>query len=428
MTKHILSLALVCGLAHNLSAQGSLSLDSCRRLAHTRNIRHEQKKIELDMATETRKAAFTNFFPSLSASAMHLRSANSLLDKTLALPVPGVPPISISIPGKASYAGLSLTQPIFAGGRIVNGNKLAKLGEEVAKLSIVKDQRDLDKQTDEYYWQIVRLQQEHKSIEAMEATLGSVRRDVESAVKAGVTTKNDLLRVQLREDELASAKLKLQHGVSTLKLLFAQHLGISTTGLELDHQLDKIASPLALYVDPEVALSQRIETEMLSKSVEAKRLSTKIERGKLLPSVALGGSYSYSNFAGEGKTNGVAYIGVSVPISDWWGGSHNLKKKRLEEKQSLLEQENNRQLMLIQIQKAWTDLEEAYKQTAITERSRGLAEENMRMMSEGYRSGVRTLSELLEAQSLLESAHTKHTQSLADYRLREGEYLRTVGK
>ncbi len=67
-------------------------------------------------------------------------------------------------------------------------------------------------QTDAYYWQVVSLRDNLSTIEAVERQLEEIHRQVELSVKAGLVTTNDLLRVELRRQEIASDRLKVETG------------------------------------------------------------------------------------------------------------------------------------------------------------------------------------------------------------------------
>ena len=87
--------------------------------------------------------------------------------------------------------GITAVQPVFAGLKIVNGNKLARLGEEVGRLQLQKTESEVREQTDAYYWQVVSLRDNLSTIEAVERQLEEIHRQVELSVKAGLVTTND---------------------------------------------------------------------------------------------------------------------------------------------------------------------------------------------------------------------------------------------
>ena len=67
----------------------------------------------------------------------------------------------------------------------------------------------------------------------MERQLAEIRRQVELSVKAGLVTNNDLLRVELRQQEIASNRLKVENGLKVSKMLLAQHIGVDQRGFDV---------------------------------------------------------------------------------------------------------------------------------------------------------------------------------------------------
>jgi outer membrane protein TolC len=79
------------------------------------------------------------------------------------------------------------------------------------------------------------------------------------------------------------------------------------------------------------------------------------------------------------------------------------------------------------MQKAWNDVQEAYQQLQIAQRSIEQAEENLRLNRNYYQAGTCKMSDLLEAQLLYQQACDKQTDAYADYHYKLLEYrLATV--
>ena len=318
-------------------------------------------------------------------------------------------------------------QPVFAGGQIVNGNKLAKVGAEASELQLRLSENEVEKTTEQYFWQLASLQEKMKTIAAVEELLNGINKDVTVAVKAGVAMRNDLLQVQLRQNEVESQKVKLQNGISVLQMLLAQYCGLKSTDFQLSYDVNT-AMTLAARHDHQQALYNTTEYQLLNKQVEAARLQTRMEVGKNLPTVAVGAGYNYHNLMDRDHTFGMIFATVAVPISDWWGGSHAIKRRNLELQKAQEQLDDNAQLLKIRMQKAWNDVEEAYQQLTIADRSIEQAEENLRLNRDYYQAGTSRMSDLLEAQLLYQQALDKRTDAFADYQNKVIEYRQAVGE
>ena len=130
------------------NAQKLYTLEECRTLAleNSAKMKKSKKKktsrFEVEVAKQTSKEAFTNYFPNVSAVGAIFKASEGMAQMDMALPVPGIPPLSMEMLKKGKTAGVTLVQPVFMGGRIVNGNKLANIGKQVSEyqLSLTEDQ------------------------------------------------------------------------------------------------------------------------------------------------------------------------------------------------------------------------------------------------------------------------------------------------
>ena len=156
------------------------------------------------------------------------------------------------------------------------------------------------------------------------------------------------------------------------------------------------------------------EYSLLQKQVEAAKLQKKMAVGKNLPSVAVGAGYNYHNLLDNDRTFAMVFATLSVPISDWWGGSHAVKHKKIELQKAQEQLEDNAQLLGIRLQKTWNDADEARQLVEIASRGIKQAEENLRLNRDYYRAGTSTMSNLLEAQLLYQQACDRHTEAYAD--------------
>ena len=451
--KKILSIIL-CFVCCNFVAAQTYSLQQLKDSALHNNIAMRSARLDIDAASQQRKEAFTNYFPNVSGTGLWFNANKGMAQTELNLSEKITPelgmalaqslpaealaalgnPISISMMKNGTIGSLMAVQPIFAGGQIINGNKLAKVGEDVSRLQLQLSENEVLKQTEQYYWQLVSMQQKMKTVEAVEALLQDIHKDVDVAVRAGVAMKNDLLQVQLRQNEIESQKLKLNNGISIVSMLLAQYCGLSYSEefkVKSEESLNpetSMAEANASLINHQSSLQSLPEYQLLQKQVDAAKLQRKMEVGKNLPSLGIGASYNYHNLLENDHTFGMVFATVSVPISDWWGGSHAIKRRKLQQQKAVEQLKDNSELLKIRMQKAWNDAQEAYQQLGIAHRSIEQAEENLRLNRNYYRAGTCRMSDLLEAQMLYQQACDKHTDAYADFQNKLLEYRQSVGQ
>ena len=443
--KKILSI-IALGCSISVSAQ-TYTLEQLKDAALRNNITVRNAQRSVEAAQQQRKEAFTKYFPNVSGTGLWFNANKGMAQTTvnpseIMSPEIGASlaqifppealaalanPISISMMKNGTIGSLMALQPVFAGGQIINGNKLAKVGEDVSRLQLQLSENEVEKTTEQYFWQLASLQEKMKTINAVDTLLADIHKDVDVAVRAGVAMRNDLLQVQLRQNDVESQRLKLQNGISIVRMLLAQYCGLDQTEFTLDYQTE-LSSPLPQKQDHSQVLLGTAEYQLLGKQVEATSLQKKMTVGQNLPSVAVGAGYNYHNLLENDHTFGMVFATVSVPITDWWGGSHAIKRKKIEYQKAVDEQHDKAQLLQIRMQNAWNNVEEARQQLDIAKRSIEQAEENLRLNRNFYRAGTSKMSDLLEAQLLYQQSLDRRTDAYADYQNKLLEYRQATGQ
>jgi len=443
--KKILSI-IALGCSISVSAQ-TYTLEQLKDAALRNNITVRNAQRSVEAAQQQRKEAFTKYFPNVSGTGLWFNANKGMAQTTvnpseIISPEIGASlaqifppealaalanPISISMMKNGTIGSLMALQPVFAGGQIINGNKLAKVGEDVSRLQLQLSENKVEKTTEQYFWQLASLQEKMKTINAVDTLLADIHKDVDVAVRAGVAMRNDLLQVQLRQNDVESQRLKLQNGISIVRMLLAQYCGLDQTEFTLDYQTE-LSAPLPQKQDHSQALLGTAEYQLLGKQVEATSLQKKMTVGQNLPSVAVGAGYNYHNLLENDHTFGMVFATVSVPLTDWWGGSHAIKRKKIEYQKAVDEQHDKAQLLQIRMQNAWNNVEEARQQLDIAKRSIEQAEENLRLNRNFYRAGTSKMSDLLEAQLLYQQSLDRRTDAYADYQNKLLEYRQATGQ
>lgn len=433
-------------------------LQALQQAAIQNNRKLQSSRIAVQMAQEDRKQAFTNYFPSIQAAGGVFQGFHHLVQVDVGESLFaqfGMPPITISAIKKGALVNAMAVQPVFAGGQIVNGNRLARLQEEIRQLQLQMSERDISLQVARLYWQVVALKANIGTLDAADRQLAEVHKFTSDYAAAGLTTRNDVLRVELKQQELASSRLQLQNGIALSEMALAQLCGaptatvpavspadsatvpaVSPAGSKGGEQtlidslisrigadtckLAEVSTPLPLGEGLGVGL--RIESLLSRKAVDAAALQVKMERGKYMPTAAIGISDMYYNMMAKNVNNGVVFATVAVPISAWWGGSHAIRKAKLAQQKAANDYEDTVEKLRLDNQTAWNNLQESLSQITIAEKSIVSAEENLRMSLDQYKAGTLPLIDLLDAQTLRQQAADRLIEARANYQLRLAEY------
>lgn len=440
MQKIMISAALLMGCL-SLHAQRVLTLEQCRDAALNHNIAVRSANRSYAKAREQQKEAFTKYFPTVAAAGFTYHankdvvrgdintsdvipaSIASSIPEAIASMIPSTVPIGLMRNGTA--AGLTAVQPVFMGGQIVNGNKLAKVGVTAADLQRQLSEREVRLATNQYYWNVVTLQEKLRTLQQTQQMLRSLEKDVQTAVSAGVALRNDLLQVQLKENQTEAAILEVANGIKESRLVLAQYIGLpdsafAVSGFEAADST--FAMPVALRKDPSVAAANMTESRLLEQNVQGAVLNRKLEVGKHLPAVAVGAGYDYTRMVHKDNSFGMVFATVAIPISDWWGGSHAIRRRKMEEQEAREQLADKQQLLSIKVEKGWDDVTVAYRKTLIARRSIEQSQENLRLNEQFYHAGTGKMTDLLDAQRQVQQSRDGWVEAVAAYQLRLAEY------
>lgn len=440
MQKTILSAALLMGCL-SLHAQRVMTLEQCRDAAINHNIAVRSANRSLEKAQEQKKEAFTKYFPTVAAAGFTYHSSKdvvrgdintsdvipssiaSSIPEAIATMIPSSVPVGLMRNGTA--AGITAVQPVFMGGQIVNGNKLAKVGVTAADLQRQLSEREVRLTTNQYYWNVVTLQEKLHTLQQTQQMLRSLEKDVNTAVKAGVALRNDLLQVQLQENQVEAAMLEVNNGMKASRQVLGQYIGLSDSAFVVSGMEAKDSTfvlPVAMRKDPSVAAANMTESRLLEQNVQGTVLNRKLEVGKNLPSVAVGVGYDYMCLVHKDNTFGMVFATVAIPISSWWGGSHAIRRRKIEEQEACEQLADKQQLLSIKVEKGWDDVTVAYRKTLIAQKSIEQSRENLRLNQQFYHAGTGKMTDLLEAQRQVQQSRDQWVEAVAAYQLRLAEY------
>ncbi len=420
-----------------IAAQIILTLDQCKQLARENNISLRSARNNIEQAEEQRKQAYTNYFPQVSAMGAGMAANKHLMqmemnfpaEMSAMLPAGASMPSSMGMIKNGVVGNVMAMQPIYVGGQIINSNRLAKVGVEASRIQLEASEDEVEQTTEQYFWRVVSLKEKLVTLGTVHKMLEQMEKDVTVSVNAGVTTRNDLLQVQLKVNEVESQMLQVENGLAICKQLLAQYIGKNGEVIDVSEPVSyEKTLMLPQHQDHAAALAATPQYRLLEKNVEATCLQHKMKLGENLPTVSGGAVYTYNNLVGEGRGVGMLVATVSIPISGWWGGSHAIKKQRLAYEQARDQMADASEKLVINMNNCWANVETSYKQLAIARKSIEQSEENLRLNNDYYRAGTTTMSDLLDAQSSYQQSRDQYVDAYIEYQQNLLKYRQATGQ
>ena len=432
----MLGIVVTLSFAGQARAQRVLTLDSCRSLAKEHSRILQQKDEEIKAAHAKKQQVMTNFFPQVAARGVYLHMQKELhlidWDKPLGH-------LNFLIPERLRHLGtvdlrnlwvgnVTAIQPLFLGGKIISGYKMASLAERLQGELRQTAETEVETKLDETYWQVVSLRSKERLLDQLVRLLEQTVKDVDASIDAGVATKADGLSVRTKLSEAEVKRSQVVNGLELSRMLLADLCGLSEdeplTLAEQGHLQELLLStqtaPIARDEDSEAAIERRSEIRSLRlvDSIYSKRVN--MESASLFPKLYGVASYSTTNpnsFQGQKKEfAGQYYLGLmlEVPISDLFSGTFKRRQAKAEHRVKQLELAEARSKINLQIKQALRTADDARRAYATALSAVKMAEENMRYAKAGYDEGVIPLLNYTMAQTAWMSAQ----DSLIDAQIR----------
>lgn len=457
--KHIFSVFfLVLAMSSNsVCGQRVLSLSELRDLAIQNNNELKVATQEERVAYYQKKEAFLQYFPKLSATGSYLRNQkdiyllNSSVIPTSSITVP-LPSGNVDIPtgpiNETLYegghldikniwvAGISLTQPLFTGGRIVTYNDITKNAEELARSKKDTQLQDIISELDASYWQTVSFAEKKRLTESYLNLLKKMTSDIKIMHEEGVATKADVLSVVVKMNEADVSNTKVSNGLALSRMQLNQ-----LSGLPIEEQITLVDEGNQLMIENidsdvpsvEEALHNRSEIKSLELATKIYKGKEKIARAEFMPTVGFTANYLWTNpnsFNGfQNKMNGMWTIGVvaSLPLNIFTS-SAKLNAAKAETMAHEFQLEEAKEKIELQVNQASFKLSEAYKTYEMALRNMENADENLRYANAGFEEGVISASDALAAHTAWLSAHSEIIDSQIDIKLCKVYLNKSLGR
>lgn len=415
-----------------LAAQSlSLTRDMCREMAlsHNEDLRRAEnavKQSELDC-----KIATTAYLPKFDASATALYM------------LPDIDMMGAKLQNRGTYmAGIQLVQPIYAGGKITAGRKLARIGRDVAREQLRMSRMDVIAEADNAYWTFIAVSDKVRLMQSYVNMIDTLYSQTQVAVEAGMATDNDLLRITAKRSEILYQQQKASNGADLCRMALCNVIGVELgTEIVAADSLPECEMPGRLDTD----ISARPELHLLEKQLEARRQQVNLVRGDFLPVVGLSLGYNYygnirmKGMADVGGGNYVPYsqeyrdgiamgvLSVSIPLFHWGEGMKKVRKARIDVENADLELHHTENLLDLQARQAATNLRDGWMMISAAKTALEQAEENLRVMNDRYEESLSPLTDLLDAQTQWQQSRSNLIEAATQYQIYHTEWLRATG-
>lgn len=417
-------------ISYTLPAQITLTQEQCREMALKSNEEVQKADNSYRQAELEKAIAHTAYLPNLSGSAMAFYMPEDMEVMNNKLQMHGT-----------YMASVSIAQPIYTGGKIKSANRMAQIGIECSEEVIRKTRMEVIYEADKAYWTYIVVNEKVKLLESFRRQLDTLYSQIKSNIEVEMATQNDLLRIEAKRSQIMYQLQKAKNGYDLCRISLCNVVGAAfDTQITVDTVIN-VSAPQIITND----ISLRPELKLLEKQIAIQDQQIKATRADFLPTVGLAGMYyQYGNiklkgYAEDGMGGYMPFkqsindgapifmLYASIPIFHWGEGRKKVEHARIQLRNSKLDLQKNSDLMNIELHQATQNVTDGYNMVQTADMGLKQADENLRVMLNRYEVQMSTLTDLLDAQTLWQEAHSSYIESRTQYKIYESAYLLAAG-
>jgi outer membrane protein len=413
-----------------------LSVDDAVRLSFDKSKALHASLMKSQIADAKAGEATTMMLPSVKLNGGYTRLSN-IPAAQVSLPFLSAPvTLSPSIVDNYS-ARLSVQQPIFTGYRIRGNADIADFTAQATQKEYDRDKRDLALGVKSTYWNLKKALEVQRVVDENVEQVKAHLKDVQSYLKQGLTTNNEVLKVQVQLSDVQLRQIDARNNVQLATISLNNVIGLPldtriqlTTDLVHAHRVFEALPELI-----RIAQSRRPELHSMQYRVQAGDAAVSIAQSGWWPQVYLVGNYVSARpnqriFPSQDVFKDTWDVGVAVSLDIWnWGATlrqTDQAKAQLEQARDGLGQLQD--AITLEVTRDFLNLHRGEERILVAEQGVKQAEENYRVTSGKFKQGLALNSDLLDAEVALLQAKMNYTQAVADYELAEASLQRSVGE
>jgi outer membrane protein len=419
-----------------------LSPEKAVELAKTQSVAVKASQYNVKAQENAVKSAVTAFFPvlSASASAMHIfdkpqmalgggalsfpfDSTTSQMDagdwQTLGALAKMFSGISIETPNNMYSGSLSIAQPIFTGGRIINGYRAVKYGLEAQKHSHDRTVTEIGLAAQKFFWGYVGALKGLEAVQETRQWFETLLKDQKKMYDNGLIIELDILNSKIQLDNFKLTEDKLSNAIRTTAdqlLLFL--------GLQPGSVIDPDTAMLAVYTPGTVSfaadsvdrlIAGREDLQAMSSEISALRALKGLQLGAYSPVIAAFGSYGannqYSTTERDMKKSSSVGVQLNWTLFDWGKAWRDAQKVEFQLQAAQLQADNMRDQIRLKYFELSRKVDEAGKACVIAKEDLETSRKALNVATLKYNAQAITNTELLNARNQLTGKIVAYAQA-----------------
>ncbi|MGQ8338127.1 TolC family protein [Sunxiuqinia sp. A32] len=449
--KHILSTMLFLIVVISASGQKILTLEECRKQAIEFNKELKNAALQKEESIAYQKVARTAYLPAVEAdvSAMHLPTMENISMPGHFLPTAesaeaaeaGIftetsnvwsPGINLGLKNLAlAYGGLSVTQPIYTGGKIKYSNLQSDAGVEISKLAYNLKYSEVIDKTDEAFWNVIMIKSNIDLAKKYIEMLTVLGDQMSAMYEVGLQPASEKLKVSVQKNEAELNLMKAQNGLKISKMYLNQILGQDLDmDIQLNYQPEAENKLFDLSNGLNLASTNREELKILEQQKVISEYDLKLAKADYLPQAGLSLQYTgayINNLSENVQFKPIIAAQVSIPIFHWGQNKQKQKAAKLKIQQAATNLQNTNELINVEVMQVKIQVEEAFESILIAKRNIAEAEESLEETKASFDVGLNTTTDLLNAQANWQNAQAQLIKANAQFNVLKTKWKKATG-
>ena len=375
-----------------VSAVSAQTLEKAFVMAYQNNPTLQSQRVSLRATDETVSQALGGWRPTITLSG-EAGLSHSDGDATG------------SSDSKPRSAALRLTQPLYRGGRTVNGVAQAEANVEAARQALRQTEQSVLQGTVRAYMDVLR---DESVVELNQANLDRLGRQLDATrdrFEVGELTRTDVAQAEARVSGATSSLVAAQGVLESSRATFRRVIGLEPTDLARVPALGEL--PEDLETARLIGLEENPVIRQAIRSEEASRAAVEVAQGVILPSVSLSSSLSRSyDTSAVNDRSDAASVTATVTMSLYQSGSQysRIRQAKQTNSQRRIDIETQRRAVTESVTKAWVKLNSATEQIRANVDQVIAAEVALDGVQQEAEVGARTVLDVLDAEQELLNA------------------------
>lgn len=400
----------------------AITLEEAVNIALKNNLQILLAKEKIKEAEGGVKGAFAAYFPNLS-----LQGSYTHLGEVPSFSIPFVGEFPMGEQDTTSFT-LTLTQPLYTGGKLSLSYDLARLNYQRTKYNLRQIQDELIFEVKKSFYSVL-LARENVKIAKQALSQAELHlKIVESFYDSGRASRFDLLRAKVEVDNLKPELIKAKNSLNLAREGLANLLSLPSSSLKVEGELE--FEPLILNLDKAIENAFNLRSDLKALMAQKDMASTSLRMTEVMnmPTLSLVGNYQYSDEEGSWEDSWNAGLVLSFNLFDSGRKKASLQQKASQLNQVELAIEQLKEAIELEVKKAFWDMQVAEETIFAQEQNIKQAEEALSIAEARYKNGTITQVEVLDAQLALTRARLNYTRALFDHEIAKAALIKAMGK